>query len=179
MFCIEMKSTNNFNPLGSSEELVKEYDPELDSIISILADICDVLADANSFMFYVKGFGENPWPLDIRTDLLTFMLQLPAFLNWLDSLKDVPFFLDFYEQGTERSLTFTKINSEIKIDCSSRTTWKPNPETEMIEEKSLNYMLSNFVQVFVNQVKIFTPEISHHSWFQEWCETKAIKTRLF
>jgi hypothetical protein len=51
------------------------YDPSLDDVRSILEDVCEA-AGAES-RFVVPGFGQDSWPVDVRTDLPDFLEQLP------------------------------------------------------------------------------------------------------
>ncbi|MBK6698053.1 MAG: hypothetical protein IPG50_38595 [Myxococcales bacterium] len=70
---------------------------------SQLESICDDLQEAG-LKFVVEGFRE-PWPVDVATDLLIVLEQLPTVEKQL--LAGTPAALDFYEQGIERSLAIT------------------------------------------------------------------------
>jgi hypothetical protein len=55
----------------------RTYDIELDNITSVLIDICDALAEEASVHFLVGGFGQDPWPVDVRMDLPVVIEQVP------------------------------------------------------------------------------------------------------
>jgi hypothetical protein len=78
----------------------RTYDPELDNITSVLTDICEALAEEGSVRFVVDGFGQDPWPVDVRTDLPVVIEQVPAVLKALRSGFSTS--LGFYEQGIQR-----------------------------------------------------------------------------
>lgn len=79
------------------------YDESLDDIRSILSDLCRALEQEGELS--VSGFGQDRWPVDVGTDLLILLEQLPALLRCLSCGK--PAALEFYEQGIERNLLFT------------------------------------------------------------------------
>ena len=82
--------------------LPREYDPELDDIRSILADLCRSAGPET--VFTVSGFGQECWPVDVEVDLLVCMEQLPRLIKMLS--QGLRHELDFYEQGLERLLSF-------------------------------------------------------------------------
>lgn len=75
--------------------VTRAYDPELDDVRSILADVCELASDAGRFI--VAGFGQDRWAVDVSTDLLVLMEQLPEAFIAMES--GAPFAIDFYEQG--------------------------------------------------------------------------------
>src|SRR5688500_7612035 len=85
--------------------VLRDYDESLDNITSILCDVCDALQDAGEGELVVSGFGQDRWPLDIRTDLSVLLEQLPEAIRCVCSGVEAE--LDFYEQGVERKLVFT------------------------------------------------------------------------
>ena len=72
-------------------------------MISVLQDICELLEEEGTISFFVSGFGDPNWPLDIATDLCVILEQLPLALTKLAN-ETGEFELDFYEQGVERRL---------------------------------------------------------------------------
>ena len=147
-----------------------EYDPETDDIRSLLRDICHHLASSGQAHFHVEGFGQSPWPVDVSTDLLTLLEQLPEAVASLRSASKTDFQIDFYEQGIERTLIFHKHDERIRIQCLSGTKWVPNPSEEWISHDDLNKMLCELASRFVEVAKKTCPRTTTHEWFQEWSQ---------
>jgi hypothetical protein len=76
---------------------VRTYDPELEDIRAILAEVCEVLE--GHVQFLVSGFGQDPWPVDVWKDLTASMEQLPTALRAVKSGQDAE--IHFYEQGID------------------------------------------------------------------------------
>lgn len=66
-------------------ELPLQYEDGVDDVRSILCDVCDALAGSSSADFIVSGFGQERWPVDVRTDLAVFLEQLPNALASVES----------------------------------------------------------------------------------------------
>jgi hypothetical protein len=156
---------------------VKEYNSDLDDIRSLLFDICQVLARTESVLFVVEGFDEKPWPVDVSTDLVTFLEQVPDLLDWFDSEDSSKFVLDFYEQGIERSLIFDRTDSVINIACESRTDWEPKYD-EVVQKADFDVMFTEFLRNFIHCTKILCPGILNHAWFYEWRGKESILKRI-
>lgn len=146
------------------------YDPELDTIISILDEVCEYLHEflAQHIEFIVSGFGQEVWPVSLRTDLAVFLEQLPLLLH--DVVAGLPTKLDFYEQGVERFLTFTPSEAHYVISCLSWTDWQPNPVIEHIEQVSLQQMLLGVQEAFMDMLHRIAPSLSQHPWVKSWLE---------
>lgn len=132
-----------------------EFDPELDDARSVIASICEMLDDAGTATFSVTGFGDDCWPVDVATDLVTLIEQLPEALAVLDR-RSGTFRIDFYEQGIERLVFFECVDDVTKLRCQSRTTWEPSPaEIEMLSS-DVAAMLGAVYRQFIN-VALATP----------------------
>lgn len=57
------------------------FEMELDGPLAIFIDICEVFEISESIVFLVSGFGQEQWPVDCRTDLLTVIEQIPFILK--------------------------------------------------------------------------------------------------
>lgn len=180
MFHISLEYTPDGN--GGDEcpslNIGREYDPKLDDVRSILFDICQVFADSRKIKFNVEGFGQAHWPVDVSTDLMTVIEQLPDLLDWLDSASIDQFDLDFYEQGIERVLLFKRVNNEIRIACESRTSWQPDTGEELIQKTAFDTMFTNLANDFIGYAKKLCPNIVRHKWFQEWQRQECLLRRL-
>ncbi len=112
------------------------YDAELDNIVSVLTDACEVVAATGLVRFVVIGFGAEPWNVSVETDLATILPQLPETLARLAEGVDCE--LCFFEQGVERSLRFLGAGSELRVECVSfHPTWTPEPATMSIDRRRL------------------------------------------
>jgi len=142
----------------------KNYDPELDDIRSILIDVCEALS--NYVQFNVSGFGQDNWPVDVATDLAVFLEQLPYFMIAISAGEN--FELQFYEQGIERSIFFSRDRDDYIATCVSHTAWIPNPNSEKMSWSLLLALIYEIKKEFVFYVKFFFPKLHSHSWFEEW-----------
>ena len=144
-----------------------KYDPKYEDVNSLLGDICELLAKDKVFKFRVNGFGDSCWPLDIRTDLCTFLEQLPSAIKALD--KDSgEFDIDFYEQGLERRLVFTIKGGNVLIECMSATTWIPHPFKITHKKLELKSMLVDIYNKFKEVSMKTYPGLTSHNWFAEY-----------
>jgi hypothetical protein len=143
---------------------IRNYDPELDNIGSILTDLCDALDGGARFS--VSGFGQDAWPVDVRTDLLVFLEQLPEVLDAIHLGRAVT--LDFYEQGLERSIDLNPSGSDYLLSCISSTSWEPSGGPECIDRAQLQYMLAAVRDQFLAYVGAAAPSLLNHPWMRGW-----------
>jgi hypothetical protein len=88
----------------------------------------------------VSGFGQDVWPVDVRTDLAVFLEQLPDAPRAIKERKWAE--MNFYEQGVERSVAFEPDGATYRATCKSwATTWQAHPAIEEISADSLEQML--------------------------------------
>jgi|HubBroStandDraft_1064217.scaffolds.fasta_scaffold04115_1 hypothetical protein len=144
----------------------RRYRPDLDDITSIISDVCNCIDGRAKFT--VSGFGQDPWPVDVRTDFAVFLEQLPEALRSVKSLK--PFALDFYEQGVERKLMLEPIEGKYKITCQSYLHWQPNPEIEYMEHGDLSLALMKIKESFLRVIEVISPNLLGHKWVRAWSE---------
>jgi len=144
----------------------RRYDSKLNDITSVLSGICDALADHGSTRFIVGGFGQDQWPVDVRTDLAVAVEQVPNALNAVR--RGVSASLDFYEQGVQRLLTMEPTGAQVVLECQSGTSWQPNPGVVTMNRDDLVGLLSAFLRQFVEQAGQRCPELVHHVSFREW-----------
>ena len=143
------------------------YDEELDDVLSLLSDVCGVLASSREIRFVVTGFDRKPWPLDVETDLAVVLPQMPEVLESLRQGRD--FSIHHYEQGVERCLNFRVGDDRFEIECvSSDPNWEPQPRTLSIRRQDLERMLHEFCQEFCRLAETACPALTGHPWFQEW-----------
>jgi|SRR6218665_2143696 len=147
-----------------------EYDDELDDVRSILSDVCEALADTSAAEFVVSGWGEERWPVDVRTDLAVFLEQLPDALAAVDSGSS--FVIDFYEQGVERVVRFDPQGEIYLGRCESQTDWTPAPAVEMIGMLELKKMFSEVREDLMRFLSRVAPRAAAHPWMREWAASR-------
>ena len=153
--------------LSSKSQLhARTYDPELDDIRSILGDVCDFAEGEGRFV--VSGFGQDLWPVDIRTDLCVLLEQLPGSLVAISS--GAHFEIDFYEQGVERKIEFSPEDNGYVATCLSYGKWQPNPAAEHVESNSLARMLIAVRDEFIEFMRCACPDLVLHPWVQSWLQ---------
>lgn len=157
--------TNNSTDLSA---LHGEYDDTIENIQSILNDICDAMAENSDNEFEVGGFGEENWPVDIRTDLPIFLEQLPEIINSVIAHSE--FVIDFYEQGIQRKVVFQPTTEGYCVKCESFTAWKPKPNSIQISAVDVHHMLFTFRTNFLEFVNSKAPRLANHPWFLRWAE---------
>lgn len=173
------------NQWESDDEFDSEYEiklEEVEDVIEILFELCKRLEESNIVRFRVEGFGNSPWPVDVQTDFEIMLEQLPNLLKFLDTSESGTSYLEFYEQGIERQLVFTKIGDLIKINCHQMVvydgdyvdSWGQDIEEEPIQLKSLKLMICDLVRSFISIANELCPTWTSHELFQKWCRDKYI-----
>ncbi|WP_040197444.1 hypothetical protein [Candidatus Soleaferrea massiliensis] len=168
MFQIELiwnqnnKSTAFFIP-------PQEYETGLDNHLSVIADICDVFEESGCIQFHVSGFGEALWRLDCRFDLCSVFDQIVEAVNSLENGQS-SFTIDFFEQGTERTLNFRENdkNDEILLTMSELLAGECNSETERIAKHELLEMFREFIRSFLKFSSNLCPSLIAHELFIQW-----------
>jgi len=156
---------------------------DVEDVEGIFTLICDELEELKLVNFRVEGFGNVPWPVDVRTDLCIVIEQVYDFLIFLNTSDLTTSNLDFYEQGIEKQLVFTKIEDDlVKINCHKLyeylrepdIDWGQDIEEEPIKLASLKLMICSLIKSFVAIANELCPTLTSHRFFQEWCRDKYI-----
>lgn len=150
----------------SLPELPLHHEEGVDDVRSLLGDLCGALADTASAEFIASGFGQQRWPVDVRTDLPVFLEQLPGAMASVES--GVSFSLDFYEQGVERSVHFEPQGERYSALCESHTAWRPDPAIEMIDMIDLMKMFSEVRENLIQFLGREALRIAAHPWIRAW-----------
>ncbi|SMO52780.1 hypothetical protein [Melghirimyces algeriensis] len=168
MFSIRLSFNSKLIKYSTMTYSAKCYDDELDDGRSIIDDICEIFEETKEIKFIVSGFGQEYWPVSCLFDLSVIIEQLPEVMNKINS-DDYNFSLDFYEQGIEREIIF-KDNGDgyIKLNCNSRTDWKPNPDTIMMKKGDINMIISDLLNDFIYLGKRLCPSLVNHTLLKEW-----------
>ena len=155
--------------LGESPEpelATRTYDPDEDDVRSILMDVCRAIERRGELV--VSDFGRDRWPVDVGTDFPVLLEQLPDALRAVDVGTAAA--LDFYEQGVERSITFSPTGGRYIAMCASGTTWQPNPVIEHIDREDLEGMLLAVREEFMRAFAEVAPALVTHPWVRHWLE---------
>lgn len=156
----------DLNRVQRLPEIPSHYEEGMDDVRSILSNICEALADTGSAVFVASGFGQERWPVDVRTDLLVFLEQLPDAIASIEA--GTSFSLDFYEQGVERAIQFRPQDQYYLAQCESHTDWKPNPALETVIRLELKKMLSDCRDCVMQLLEKESPDAAAHPWLQAW-----------
>ncbi|MEV4411367.1 hypothetical protein [Catellatospora sp. NPDC049609] len=123
---------------------------------SVVMDACVILASTDC-AFRVGGFGSAGWPVDVGCDLSTFVEQLPEAIDAIRDRRNAE--IDFYGQGIERTLLFEVEDPLVRIKCLTRTSWKPDPEIEVVARDKIILMLMDVSSEFASALKTIWPDV--------------------
>jgi hypothetical protein len=155
---------------------VETRSDEGDDVLSALDTLCRALQESRCVEFVVDGFGQEGWPVDVRTDLLTVLEQLPAIAMAVRS-EAKEFELDFFEQGIVRRLTFVRNGQEITVTCVSGTDWQPQPSTARLSVADLGRLLSDLRDDFLRYAAARCPACKRWSGLEQWsAATRALSS---
>ncbi len=146
-------------------DVLEPSDLDFDSVESMVMFLCDLLDEADCCHFFVKGFGDDNWPVDVHTDMSCFVEQLNAGILAIKNSLD--FDLDFYEQGLQRRVNFTFENDAYNLNCVSGTDWKPSSEISM-DAKAIEKKLVTFKSKLTNVALMKIPQLNDNNVFKSW-----------
>lgn len=164
----QMKLTGHVPPEHFGHEL-SQMDPEFDDYRSILSEVCRQLEETGAISFVVQGFGEMKWRVDVATDLVVILEQLPALFSWASEPEPGSVFnLDFYEQGVERRLVLSPSEENIRVEGipvnTGKNRWNPEINTEMIPKITLKIQITKLTTTFLKVAEEICPTSANHPW---------------
>jgi hypothetical protein len=116
---------------------------------------------------HIGGFGQDPWPVDVATDLAVAIEQVPRALSALRSA--APFQLNFFEQGIERYIAGTVHDDRIALECTSMSLgWSPVPPVEVLRPADAEKMLSDLHATFLASARQVCPPLTTTRAFTIW-----------
>jgi len=143
------------------------YDPVLDNITSVLSDICQALDASKAVRFVVGGFGQERWPVDVRTDLAVVVEQVPGVIDAVTVGTAAT--LDFVEQGIQRTLRIDPAGAAtVRVECESMTPWRPLPPVLIVARVDLVATLTTLLQQFMKSARQRCPALAAHPWVSQW-----------
>lgn len=100
---------------------------EDDGVLGVIDALCGMLHEEEAATFRVAFAGES-WPVDVYTDLATFLIELP---NLAGGIRTGTYCeIHLYEQGMQRLLCFTPAMDGWSVRANtSSATWDPPAET--------------------------------------------------
>lgn len=170
MFKIALEIDSNALAVASPGQPEAEYDLE-DGLATQILAACDVLSHAKVASFLVCC-GDQPWPVDVWVDLATFLEQCASLLKFSTGTTS-SFRLEFYDQGTEAVLVFTRAGDNLRIHCESYWGGEcPFPaKEELIMAEDLVRSVRDVVRNFAGCCQRIYPsilELQHiNNWVQE------------
>lgn len=114
----------------------------------------------------ISAFGDPRWRVDVGTDLLTMLEQLPSAIRNISSGQYAE--IELYEQGAERAFEFTPAGDCYVVSCRSWGKWQPASGTERIERAELVAMLTEVRDRFMTLVRNSAPQLAEHPWVVSW-----------
>ena len=163
---ISLSIERNRNVVGPRND----YNDSEDGIGAILADLCSHLSENVANEFIVQGFGDDSWPVDVYTDLVVFLEQLPFVIEKVWYQEEVT--LQFYEQGVQRNIIMRPKGALVELECVSFTSWQPTQPKEEMNWCDLTAMLEGIKDDVVAYVREVSPKIYHHPLFEHWSDTR-------
>ncbi|MER7443750.1 hypothetical protein [Micromonospora avicenniae] len=143
------------------------WKPSLERLdYEVLVMECCLLLSETDARFRVGGFGQGDWHLDVAYDLSVAIEQLPPLLTAVRAGVEAE--LDFYSQGIERGLDFSRSGQDVIIKCHSRTPWVPNPATEVVSFRVLDAMLVRLAHDFAASLESMNHAFSSVPPFRDW-----------
>jgi hypothetical protein len=165
----KIKLSNDIN-ICKKTECHPNYDYNLDDSESVLRDICEIISDTDKVHFCVSAFNMD-WPVDIETDLLIVISQIPAIIIKLKQNEETQ--LDFYEQGIERSIKFQPQGEDIVISCFDLMGDRLSPP-EQYDKSEIIKQLVILVQDFIDIASKICPAYLKHPLLKNWLDSCSI-----
>jgi len=134
--------------------------------ITFLCNLTELFQESKSVKFLVGGFDTDDWGADCAFDLLTVLTQLPDILKCIEK-ENYNFNLDFYEQGMERILKFTKVDeNSVSISCEDMMTKKPYGTEITTEKEAVKRIFIDFNNSFIDISKRLVKNIDDNLVFK-------------
>ncbi|MFB6578637.1 hypothetical protein ACFCYC_14650 [Streptomyces sp. NPDC056402] len=138
---------------------------------SLAMDACQLLSGTDA-RFFVSGFGQEAWPVNVAYDLSSVIEQLPGAIGSLGSGRSAE--IDFYGQGIERRLTFVPAGDTTEIRCSSGTAWRPDPDVEVLSRTTALDLLTGSAGDFGAATGRAAPELAMRTPFGTWWSGRTV-----
>lgn len=128
----------------------------------VLMLMCDVLESQRALRFVVE-WGDQPWSVDVRTDLSVVLEQLPGVFQ---GLMVGGFTLSFFEQGLERDLAFQRKGATWDVSCSPYEGVAARSSSLLVEHELLRRMFIELRDTFDTAARCLGWSKNHA--YQQW-----------
>jgi hypothetical protein len=173
MFSVALKARKDLS-INTLEPPVSLEDLDLDETEGILGGICLLLEARQDTQFFVSGFGEQVWAVDISTDLASIIEQLPEVVTSLQK-RNYPVEIYFYGQGIDRRLVCESNSSSINVTCDSGTSWVPRPRTLILNEEEFLLQFLDLKTSFIECARQVAPHLAATQQFTSWVESFSLR----
>ncbi len=144
------------------------YEDDLDYLGAYLLVIEDALTQTGNVQFHFECLGEK-WNVYIWGDFSVFCEHLVGLYDFCMA-KDEPdfFILDFYEQGIERKLEFSRYEGYILEIKNKSAGWEAPLQNELLNKDRLASDIRIFIEKIRSAVAIVCPAINELEMVERW-----------
>ena len=135
-------------------------------LFEVIMNLCDCISEFKCARFYVVGFADLQWNVDVRTDLSTVLTELLENIKKLKKGENVN--IDFYEQGVERSIAIQIIDEYAFLSC---TDLDGNAISSVIERMPIQMLIDMLLKLIVNFIIIASKccyYVNDNRYFNQW-----------
>jgi hypothetical protein len=138
--------------------------PDAEGYVLVMA-ACHLLSETDA-SFHFSGFGREEWYMSLGYEMAAFLEEFSEAMRSL--LASEEFEIDLYPQGAECLLSFTPVLPDVRIECTSRTSWEPNPSTEVIKYEALVEMMKGLTRDFLEAIRLVDARFLEFDLFRKW-----------
>lgn len=140
-------------------------DPDNSPVESVLCYCCGMIHESGLFGFQLDfGDGER-FDLPIKPELSILLAQFDQLVSLLrDDIGEAE--VDFYEQGYEMAIQFSRFENCINVHAQSKVNRRMFQRQVSHEEMSKT--VSRFLLEFLSAVGLLTPSILGEPAFEQW-----------
>jgi hypothetical protein len=131
----------------------------------LIMEACRRLSETDA-RFHFSGFGREEWYMTVGYEMSAFLEEFPEAMRSL--LAEGAFEIDLYPQGAECLLSFAPVLPDVRIECTSRTSWEPNPSTEVMKYEALVDMMKVLAGDFVEAIRLVDARFLEFDLFRKW-----------
>ncbi|GEM_PF-5759994 len=152
------------------------FDPQfdIDCVLSVLMEICEILATYSNVKFRCSGF-DLKWMVDVGTDLSTIIEDLPSAIENLKRSENASIY--FFEQQTDRDIVFFGFKKEHCLAKCLKISEGNSPRKEkigVVEKLSLVPLIEELTILFGDFIRIaciYCPTRSSNPHFVKWVDS--------
>ncbi len=162
-----MKIKLNYKEAQSLSNFQYEIFEEEKSVLEALYIARNAFGETQKIDFSFFCLGEN-WPFSIW-DLPLVCENLPEIIRLCNSPINETCLLWFYEQGIDRKIKLTKMDSKIiKLENAAKEKWPSRLELEILEIDELKMEVQGFAKEIKNAINVIYPKLNELEMLKEW-----------